>query len=949
MAFARTVYQSSRIEKLINVLKEEKLQAIEIDQGKYPRYGFKQKCRHFLIRERLRLKKCLKGLFTFPKHSYMYKLIYKVKHDGTCENFTVKSIIGFISGFFLTYIFFMFFVLQLNFKLSTATFMSSIFGSILTIGLAFSYKVRCIVFLLLPQFFSKRGRQALIAYAFILAITGPAKNTLHNMGILSESLACGQEQLKSAVRQIVEAVKKPFYAVRDAIKTVVKTIKVIVKKIKEILLGIKRIVMAIVRVIKAAFQFLGKILSICNKELGTPFQRCMRVFEDAILDCNAKLGPIFSWLCSITYLVQSVCYIVKIFDFICMLVDFISDSIVGIVIKKIKTFVRHIKTMFYVKIKFGRSFGFETTQSKSANEVAEGILTEVQQRTENLLAVFDLMSCATSLFFMFIIVRAWYYRYKFLTSDRFDNRFITRYFRSIDMRRAQMEKETILPLNHRERALYISVDSLRLVKIEKLKLSKASVALGIITLKLSTHMLADYALYWVLMTIRYHGKFQSKVQAPSVVGLHIQGKGFIANLLRGIVNAFQPLGLNLEIDTVPCLPDPIPPDYDRYIQIASLVLLCWILTFFEPYGLRLRHSVMCYYHPTRARQRSIWLYNHIMRSRSSFLKFARRQLRRKVIGSQEITKITCKEYLRANINSKWLRFCLGSDEQTACLLCGEVLRESTSFKAIRCSKPGCQGIYCGQCFADLQNLCTVCMEPIQYGDLSDISEERGSGDDSDFKPGMGHTLLPATDDSSVPSDSVYDSENESDHSYSYQKHKSLKEEDKQLSTSKFRDAEEQKIPNYASWEDLPGDIMNDIESHDLVEPASARDGRKSFQLSFSQFYKKFDNKLHEFQNFIQLKQMKETQIPISPYTCEGRGTPTHENISSGPESPIAHGKVEHTSSMTNYFSFNVKYDTINESTKSTSSATSPTTLSSSSSLLSTVNDAYEVNSPRYNH
>lgn len=51
---------------------------------------------------------------------------------------------------------------------------------------------RCIVFLLLPQFFSKRGRQALLAYAFILAITGPAKNTLNNMGILSESLACGQ-------------------------------------------------------------------------------------------------------------------------------------------------------------------------------------------------------------------------------------------------------------------------------------------------------------------------------------------------------------------------------------------------------------------------------------------------------------------------------------------------------------------------------------------------------------------------------------------------------------------------------------------------------------------------------------------------------------------------------------------------------------------------------------
>lgn len=89
------------------------------------------------------------------------------------------------------------------------------------------------------------------------------------------------------------------------------------------------------KVIKAAFQFLGKILNICNKELGTPFQRCTRVFDSAIQDCNAKLGPWFNWLCSIVYLIQSVCYIVKIFDYVCMLVDFISNSIIGVVVRSI--------------------------------------------------------------------------------------------------------------------------------------------------------------------------------------------------------------------------------------------------------------------------------------------------------------------------------------------------------------------------------------------------------------------------------------------------------------------------------------------------------------------------------------------------------------------------------------------------------------------------------------
>lgn len=78
---------------------------------------------------------------------------------------------------------------------------------------------------------------------------------------------------------------------------------------------------------------MAKIINICNKELGTPFERCTRVFENAILDCNAKLGPLFNWMCSIAYIVQAVCYIVKPFDLVCMIVDFISDSIIGVVIK----------------------------------------------------------------------------------------------------------------------------------------------------------------------------------------------------------------------------------------------------------------------------------------------------------------------------------------------------------------------------------------------------------------------------------------------------------------------------------------------------------------------------------------------------------------------------------------------------------------------------------------
>ncbi|XP_044264380.1 DC-STAMP domain-containing protein 2-like [Tribolium madens] len=801
MAHFRAFCKALSLNGLKKNLIKEKSDAVKLFHHETPRLTLGQKCRHCRINCVLRIRKCC----SFPQNSRFQRFLYKLKHDGSFENYIVKSILGFIGGFVLTYIFFMFFVVQLNFKLSTATMMCSIFGSVLMLGLAFSRYIRCVVFLTLPQFFSKRGRQALLAYAFILAITGPAKNTLNNMGILSESMACGQEQLKSAVRQIIEVIKKPFYAIKDAIKSVVKTIKVIIKKIKEILLKIKKIIMAILNVIKAAFQFLGKILNICNKELGTPFQRCARVFDNAIQDCNAKLGPWFNWLCSIAYLVKSVCYIVKIFDYVCMLVDFISNSVIGVVIRKVKSFIRHVRTMFYVRIKFSHSFHFQTNSSKSYSEVAEGIVGEIKERTQALAMFFDFVSFLTSFFFVFLLVKVLHYRFRFLTSERFDNKYITRDFREIDLQRAKLGRETVLPLNNRERTMYITISSCRLVKTEKRKLSQSAVVLFVATLKLCAHMLVDYSLYWVLNLIRYHGRFQSKVTAPNLPSVRIEGKGLLADLLKGIVKAFKPLGIELEIDTVPCLPNPIPPDYDRYIQIGSLLILCWFLAILEPYGLRLRHWIMCYYHPLRAKQRSVWLFNHIMRSRLSFLKFARRQLRRSVLGQKGLTKITFKEFLRAKLRCRIFRLCLGPDKQDACLLCGEVFREPDDIKPIKCATPGCPGLFCKQCFEDLENLCTVCLSPIDYGDLSDISEERGSDDDDfdDKKPPRSDQndpekiqLLHRNDDSGNSSD-------DSQHSYTYQyEEKTSEVQEREWSETSFRDVEKQKKRDYASMDDF---------------------------------------------------------------------------------------------------------------------------------------------------
>lgn len=104
-----------------------------------------------------------------------------------------------------------------------------------------------------------------------------------------------------------------------------------------------------------------------------------------------------------------------------------------------------------------------------------------------------------------------HYRHKWLTSERFDNQYLTDDLRTIDLIRTRQNKETILPLNLRERNQYIPLKSATLIKVEKVKLTKSAVFLGLTTFKICIHIMADYSLSWILRTIRHHGRIEMKV------------------------------------------------------------------------------------------------------------------------------------------------------------------------------------------------------------------------------------------------------------------------------------------------------------------------------------------------------------------------------------------------------------------------------------------------------
>lgn len=47
----------------------------------------------------------------------------------------------------------------------------------------------------------------------------------------------------------------------------------------------------------------------------------------------------------------------------------------------------------------------------------------------------------------------------------------------------------------------------------------------------------------------------------------------------------------------------------------------------------------------------------------------------------------------------------------------------TYFSLKKCASPDCAAEYCNDCFLQLKDTCPICMNPVEYDDVSDISEE----------------------------------------------------------------------------------------------------------------------------------------------------------------------------------------------------------------------------------
>ncbi|KAL1395875.1 hypothetical protein pipiens_002782 [Culex pipiens pipiens] len=323
----------------------------------------------------------------------------------------------------------------------------------------------------------------------------------------------------------------------------------------------------------------------------------------------------------------------------------------------------------------------------------------------------------------FVILRSIHYKTKYLSRDDYDNCYIGQEFYAVDKRHESMQLPRVLPLTRREQNCYIPLTSLYLLRQERLRVARNAFFLFLSTIQIAAIVSADYCLYWLLTIVGQASRKQTEIHLPSMFKIHVIGNGTIADMYRRIVAVIEASARLADyLRPAKCAPDPPAPDYVRYCQIGFLLVSAWAFIVLEPYGLRVRQLIMAGYYPERARERATWLYNDILLKRETFVKLVLKQMAADL--GDPTGKPTWLDVIRAKTNHYWLsRMVLGSHHPVRCILCGSDLARDDY---VRCFRPRCSGMYCYECFLEIQHVCWMCGDPILTGDLSDESLERST-------------------------------------------------------------------------------------------------------------------------------------------------------------------------------------------------------------------------------
>ncbi|XP_060080290.1 E3 ubiquitin-protein ligase DCST1-like [Ylistrum balloti] len=650
-------------------------------------------------------------------------------------------------------------------KESTRHFLGGVFVLGLASGYALSVQVRCITCLLLPTFFGKTGRSYISTFAVIYLITGPIHTIILNGHEVARSLGCTTELLANHTKARWDLTMKPIGRVMEEFQTEGMLINKVVKRVDDAFGPMKKEVddnseeekmkrnTAFVDQVsgksrgnrvkdveqknkrddsekykRAESDYRKKLVYRCQDVWNKGVMTCRKNFRNMERRCLNKI-PIVGGLLCLPFKLTIFCELVRLVPGAlgsdCNSKEAVSPGF-GEVYVAAKDMSASMDNDFKANLQYKVASTPEALDVTTAEEVGKGTLHKFEKKQIWLEFGLSLLQRLMAFTFILVFISAYKYNKAYLTDIRHDNIYITSYFRHIDDRRQKLCKTILLPLKKVESDVCIFLTSPKLTKAERKKIVKGTIMLIIRGLISAVIIMSSDLLYNVLDIIRRHSRIEYRQQGEHIIDIDINGKGFMSEIVRLFLNAFNHKSKIDNISTnFACLPQPVKMEQKYVWLIFGTYCIIWCLFVFEAYGLRLRRLVASTFYRSREKKRILYLYNDMLKKRRGFLRHMRHHIRRQVKKKRLLVKSSLTSSLRLEFPQLcgWLK--IFDSSKMSCLICEDP--EKRDF--VRCLTPGCNVGYCSACWCDIRKRCYSC-DPGSADDLSDLSDD-GLSTDSD--------------------------------------------------------------------------------------------------------------------------------------------------------------------------------------------------------------------------
>ncbi|XP_074510485.1 E3 ubiquitin-protein ligase DCST1 isoform X2 [Sebastes fasciatus] len=474
---------------------------------------------------------------------------------------------------------------------------------------------------MLPSVLGSRGRAYLMLFILSVLYTGPVSNIQHNVETAALSLSCNLDLQVHHSKLVWRNAMRPFLVVaqelmdddeefQDEAQSVNRNFQNIRDQVVH-QYGYDRFNPKPNPGNSTQEQFASKTMMQCDSVVNEGVQRCIEWFNKKWDECMKTIAvPFINNLFCVSMKFHFLCDIMRVMTPWCREKIPVEGNF-GQLFDELNSSIDLLSGEFSTRL---------VMQEQQQQEVLGGVLLDqdftqavrgsfkrLTTTMEQLLYVLQLLLSFT---FITIFTQAFGYLRQYRKDVRFDNVYISTYFRQIDARRRRAGKRFLLPLKKSEKKKFINPWNPK-IHPEELKQVTSGV-FQVLSLSLLSVILltVDFSLSHVLGIVSRHSFTQFNITSSHQVDIRVGGISMIARLLRKTVSAYNSSSiLSVHTDNQMCVSPPSSLSAGVYISCLCCVLLVALFSCLQVYTNRLRRVIAAFYNPQREKTRILFFYN----------------------------------------------------------------------------------------------------------------------------------------------------------------------------------------------------------------------------------------------------------------------------------------------------------------------------------------------------